>query len=104
MNSVYGNISEKSLSSNLTDVIAQVFKLLPYKEDHSSLLDYHFSAVLFRIGGLSQLLPNIPELITVLSLLEAARYEADFILYRKAILDSCSILKRLQVSLDEQSV
>ena len=31
MNSVYGNISEKSLSSNLTDVIAQVFKLLPYK-------------------------------------------------------------------------
>ena len=83
MNSVYGNISEKSLSSNLTDVIAQVFKLLPYKEDHSSLLDYHFYTVLFRIGGLSQILPNVPELITVLSLLEAARYEADFILYRK---------------------
>lgn len=104
MTSTYGVLSDKSISSNLTDVIAQVFKLLPYKEDHSSLLDYHFSTVLFRIGGLSQILPNIPELITVLSLLEAARYESDFILYRKAILDSCSILKRLQVSLDEQSV
>lgn len=97
METVYGNVSEELISSNLDDLIGQIFKLLPYKESCNENLNYHFSTLLFRLCGLTKVLNNNPELITVMSILEAARTETDFKLYRKAVLDSCSILKKIQV-------
>lgn len=97
MNTIYGNIPDELLVSNLDDLIGQIFKLLPYKEKNSEDLNYLFTTLLFRISGLTNILEPIPELITVISILEAARTEKDFKLYRKAILDSCSILKRVQI-------
>lgn len=96
MNSIYGGMPDQTVSSNLDDVIAQVFKLLPYKEENSEFLDNHFSFTLLRMSGLIKLFPQYPEFITVLTLLEAARSEEDFALYRKAVLDSCAILKKMQ--------
>lgn len=100
MLTLYGDISEELISSNLNDLIGQIFKLLPYKESNNENLNYHFSTLLFRLSGLTQVLNSTPELITVISILEAARTETDFKLYRKAVLDSCSILKKIRVRYD----
>lgn len=91
--SKYGSLPKEALSSNYTDVINQIYKLLPMKENNSTDLSYHFSTLLFRIRGLSSLFPKESRWITIMALLEAASTEQDFKLYRKAILDSCSIVK-----------
>ena len=96
MNTIYGDISTDSFCDNLDDLIGQIFKLLPYKESSDDRLDYHITTLLFRISGMSRIFSNIPELITIMSLLEAARTETDFHLFRKAVLDSCSMMKKVQ--------
>lgn len=101
MHSIYGEISNQMIHANTNDLVGQIFKLLPYKEENDDRLDYHFTTLLFRIGGMSKVFNGCPELITVISLLENARHESDFSLYRKAVLDSCSIIKSIQDQLNE---
>lgn len=96
METKYGDLPDELIISNETDLINQIFKLLPYKEQNNSCLNYHFDTLLFRISGLAKVLPQYPEWITVLSLLEAAKTESDLRLYRKAVLDCCSIVERIQ--------
>ncbi len=98
----YGKASKKQVMDNETDLINQIYKLLPYKENNFKDLDYYFSTLLFRISGMSELFNKPSELITVLSLLESARNEEDFRLYRKAVLDSCSLIKELQERTGEE--
>ncbi len=95
MKSRYGLMPDNLIASNLNDVINQVFKLLPYKEEHCENLEHQFTTLLFRLTGLSRVLSD-PEIVTVISVLDAAKEEDDTYLYRKAILDSCSILKQIQ--------
>lgn len=92
---IYGTVPIKSLRNNYSDIINQIYKLLPLKENNNSDIDYYFSTLLFRIRGMSNLFPNEPRWITILALIEAARHENDFKLYRKAVLDSCSIIKKM---------
>lgn len=96
MDTLYGEIPNTLVADNINNLIGQVYKLLPYREENYYAIDSHFSNVLLRLSGLSNLTSDFPELVTVISILEAARTEENFYLYRKAILDSCSILKRLQ--------
>jgi len=54
-----------------------------------------------RIGGLNDILFEPPELVTLLSLLQAARKEAqnkdfEFKKYRKLILDSHSLIDKIK--------
>lgn len=93
--SKYGDVSIEALRSNCSDITNQIYKLLPLKESDSPDLPYHFSTLLFRIRGVSSLFPYESRWITIMSLLESARTEKDFKLYRKAILDSCSIAKSI---------
>lgn len=92
---IYGTVPIKSLRNNYSDIINQIYKLLPLKENNNSDIDYYFSTLLFRIRGMSNLFPNEPRWITILALIEAARHENDFKLYRKAVLDSCSLIKKM---------
>lgn len=96
MNLSYEDIPDKLIYDNLTNLIGQVFKLLPYKENDVPTLDEHLSNILLRLTGLTTLTQDSPELITVISVLEAIRSEDNFQLFRKAVLDSCSTLQKLQ--------
>lgn len=96
METKYGDLPDELIISNVSDLINQIFKLLPYKEQNNVYLNYHFDTLLFRVSGMAKVLPQYPEWITVLSLLEAAKTESNMSLYRKAILDCCSIIKRIQ--------
>lgn len=91
----YGYAPDKQVHSNESDVVNQIYRLLLAKENHNPNLDYMFTTLLFRIHGMNELLLEPSELITVLSLLESARNETDFQLFRKAILDSCNIMSHL---------
>ena len=96
METVYGQLPNSMIADNISDLINQVFKLLPFKENNDERLESHFENILFRISGMARILETFPEWITVISILEMARTESDFKLYRKSILDSCSILKTIQ--------
>ena len=102
MRAIYGKVPDSMVIKNIDDLIDQVFKLLPYKEKHIENLESHFSALLFRIIGMCSLFPGNPELLTVAAVLQAAKSETDFYLYRKAILDSCATLKKLQEQLGDK--
>ena len=101
MISVYGEIPNTALKSNISDLINQVFKLLPYKEQNHANLDQAFTALLFRMGGMADLFEQEPRWVTLLSFLEAARKENDFRMYRKSILDVCSILSEIKEQLPD---
>lgn len=96
MKSIYGDIPEKTVCDNISDLINQVFKLLPYKEQKNEKLDFLFASLLFRLVGMSKLFVDEPRWITIISYLESARHEENFTLYRKAILDTCSILSSIR--------
>ena len=69
---------------------------MPYKESNYPLLDEYFDALLFRLNGLNQLFMNQTEILTLMSLLEAARHENSFKKYRKAILDATALVDSIK--------
>ena len=73
-----------------------IFILLPYREAQYELLDKYFESLLFRINGLNELFSNQAEIITLMSLLESARHESDFAIYRKAILDATALVDSIK--------
>ena len=65
------------------------------------LVNKCFKGLLLKIGGMNELLMNQPELVTVLSLLQAAMIEYnspefDFQTYRKLILDAGAEVNKLK--------
>lgn len=96
MRSKYGDIPPETVKLNSMDIVNQIFKLLPLKENNDNDLDFHFSTLLFRLNGMAQLFPEEPRWITIMALLESARTEDNFKLYRKAILDCCSLVRSIR--------
>lgn len=96
MNYKYGTLTSKQIHAEKENLKNAIFILLPYKESNYQLLDKYFDSLLFRINGLNNLFMNQPEIITLMSLLEAARYETSFVKYRKAILDATALVDSIK--------
>lgn len=96
MNYKYGTIPAEQIHKEKENLKDAIFILLPYKESNYELLDKYFESLLFRINGLNNLFMNQPEIITLMSLLEAARYETSFMKYRKAILDATALVDSIK--------
>lgn len=94
----YGTIPSTQIHAEKENLKNSIFILLPYKESNYNLLDKYFESLLFRINGLNNLFSNPPEIITLMSLLEAARYETSFVKYRKAILDATALVDSIKES------
>lgn len=92
----YGELRQQQIREQKKVLTNAIFKLLPYKEQNYEHLDRYFTALMFRINGLNQLFYEQAEIVTLLSILEAARTEEDFDLYRKAIFDACDVVKKLK--------
>ena len=92
----YGTLTSKQIHAEKANLKNAIFILLPYKESNYELLDKYFESLLFRISGLNNLFLNQPEIITLMSLLEAARYEDNFMKYRKAILDATALVDSIK--------
>ena len=87
----YGVLPRNQIHEEKVRLQGAIYKLLPYKEDGYELLDAYFQALLQRIGGLNSLFMEQPKIITL-----SARYETDFLKYRKDILDACSLVNEIE--------
>ena len=105
----YGEFSRYQISEIIQALRKQIFFMLLYvdpetNEEYKDVnIDNAFVNLLYKIGGLNSVLCEPPELVTVISLLEAARIEYgkdnfNFKIYRKLVLDSgAEILKIKEV-------
>ena len=96
MNFKYGALPQNQIHEEKVRLQGAIYKLLPYKEDGYELLDAYFQALLQRISGLNSLFMEQPKIITLMSILESARYETDFLKCRKDILDACSLVNEIE--------
>ncbi len=96
---LYGNFSEKQIEQTKKSLRGSIFFLL-LCVDKQTAYEYQdvdindcFKGLLLKMGGMNELLLEPPELVTTMSLLQAALIEFnspnfDFKTYRKLILDA----------------
>lgn len=92
----YGTLPSEQIHKEKEKLKSAIFILLPYRESSYALLDKYFESLLFRISGLNELFMNQSEILTLMSLLEAARHEENFMKYRKAILDAMTLVDSIK--------
>lgn len=92
----YGSLPQEQIHNEKERLKSAIFILLPYRESSYALLDKYFESLLFRINGLNELFMHQPEIVTIMSILQAARYEDNFKIYRKAILDATALVDAIK--------
>lgn len=107
MKHLYGEFTQNQIAETKKLLRGSIFFLL-LCVDKATAYEYEnvdvnksFKGLLLKLGGMNQLLMNQPELVTVMSLLQAAMNEYnnpefDFKTYRKLILDAGAEVKRLK--------
>lgn len=107
MKHLYGAFTQNQIAQTKKSLRGSIFFLL-LCVDRKTSSEYKdvdvnkcFSGLLLRIGGLNQLLMCPPELVTVMSLLQAALMEYNnpefnFHTYRKLILDAGAEVEKLK--------
>lgn len=103
MQTKYGQIDNKTIHEHKDTLHKDIFKLLWMKEEGYPKLDVYFSSLLWKLNGYNEIFNKQPIMIDILSNLESARIEAEkdeynHSLYRKAILDSMSLVDKLKES------
>jgi hypothetical protein len=109
MEHLYGEFTQNQIAQTKKSLRGSIFFLLlcvdPKTSSEYADIDVNksFNGLLLKLGGMNELLMNQPELVTVMSLLQAALIEYnnpefDFQTYRKLILDAgAEVLKLKEV-------
>lgn len=104
----YGEFSKYQISETLHFLRKQIFFLLIYVDKRTNAeykdvdVDKAFTHLLYKLGGLNSVLCEPPQLVTVISLLEAARIEYskengfDFRIYKKLVLDAGAEIEKIK--------
>lgn len=109
MKHLYGTFTREQIVQTKKSLRTSIFFLLlyvdpntadEYKEENIDV-NKCFKGLLTKLGGMNELLMNQPELVSVMSLLQAALMEYnspdfDFQQYRKLILDAGSEVNKLK--------
>lgn len=100
IHTLYGQFSAAQMKNYKKHLHNQVHWLLIYKEEQYEKLDEYFTSLLFQLIGLNELIGYPESLVSLASILEAARLESaksdcNFKRYRKAILDAHSLVDKL---------
>lgn len=109
MNHYYGYFDPEQFEAFKVKWHKEIHWLLLYKDpktaEEYSYVDYkkYYEGLMRRINGLSALLFYPPEIVSILSNLEAAyletqKSEFDFQVYRKLILDAHALVDKIKVS------
>ena len=99
MKHLYGEFTQNQITQTKKSLRGSIFFLLLCVDNNTSHeykdvdVNKCFKGLLLKLGGMNQLLMNPPELVTVMSLLQAAMIEYNnpefnFKTYRKLILDA----------------
>lgn len=106
MKYLYGTFTSEQMKQQKESLHKAIFWLLLYKDpktkDEYRFVDFekYFKGVMLRLNGLNELLYNPPEIITLLSVLQAALIESrsnpfNYKTYRKLILDAHSLIDKI---------
>lgn len=107
MNHLYGTFTQKQIAETKKSLRGSIFFLLLCVDNKTSHeyedvdVNKSFDGLLLRMGGLNELLMNQTELVTAMSLLQAALIEYNnpefrFKTYRKLILDAGAEIDKLK--------
>lgn len=107
MKHLYGEFTREQIVQAKKSLRSSIFFLLLCVDKNTSSeykdidVNKNFEGLLLKIGGMNELLMNQPELVTVLSLLQAAMMEYNnpefnFRTYRKLILDAGAEVDKLK--------
>lgn len=106
MKHLYGEFSQNQIEQTIKSLRGTIFFLL-LCVDRKTAWEYEdvdvnmcFEGLLLKMGGLNELLFEPPEIVTTMSLLQAALIEyrkprLNFKIYRKLILDAGEEIKKL---------
>ena len=103
---LYGEFSVEQLKEHKKHLHSSIHWLLIYKDPKTAYqwkdvdVDKYFSVLLLKIGGLNELFGKPESIVTLLSVLEAARLENqkqdfDWPVYRKLVLDAQNLVECL---------
>lgn len=111
MKNLYGEFTSKQIAQTKKSIRGSIFFLLLCVDPKTSSeyknvnINKSFEGLLLKLGGLNDLLMNQPEIVTTMSLLQAALKEFnknninedfDFHIYRKLILDAGAEIEKLK--------
>ena len=107
MKHLYGEFSENQIAQTKKSLRGSIFFLLLCVDPKTSWeyqdvdVNQCFNGLLLKIGGLNELLLKQPEIVTTMSLLQAALMEFNnpefnFKTYRKLILDAGAEIEKLR--------
>ena len=107
MKHLYGEFSENQIAQTKKSLRGSIFFLLLCVDPKTSWeyedvdVNKCFNGLLLKIGGLNELLLKQPEVVTTMSLLQAALMEFNnpdfnFTIYRKLILDAGAEIEKLR--------
>ena len=106
MRTLYGNFDDKQMENYKIKLHKEMFWLLIYKDpktkDEYLNVDFnkYFDGLMRKIDGLNELLFYPTEIVSIMSLLEAALIESkkvdfNYQVYRKLVLDAHSLVDKI---------
>ena len=111
METLYGHFDNKQIEEYKVKLHKELFWLLLYKdpktkEQYTNVnFDKYFTGLMKKIDGLNELLFYPVEIISIMSLLQAAYKESkkfifDYQIYRKLILDAHTLIDKINMEVD----
>lgn len=93
---------DKILHRNLDRLVGQIFRLLPAREEGEDFLK-PMDTIIVELSGLADVIDDskLTDLLTLISKLRGLRsmdVDSDFMLYRRTILEACSLTSKLRDS------
>lgn len=112
MKHLYGSFSPDQIAQTKKALHNSIHWLLIYKDPNNAAMfneldvDHCFHSIILRISGMNELLGEQPVLVSLLSVLQAAKTENlnpnfDFSIYRKLILDAHSLIDKIKEDTDD---
>lgn len=93
---------ERILYRNLDRLVGQIFRLLPAREEGEDFLK-PMDTIIVELSGLADIVDDsrLTSLLSLISKLRGLRsmgIDSDFMLYRRTILEACSLMSNLRDS------
>ncbi len=97
MKNKYGEFQDEQFARYRKKLHGLIHWLLIYAEENNGMLDHYFDKVQLKLNGLNELLLYPPQLVEIMSLVEAARIEWNkesyrHEVYRKLVLDAHELI------------
>lgn len=95
-------VSEKTVVENLNRIGNQIFKLLPMREEDQDWIK-PLETLVVELSGMSNLLPDQENLFSLVCKLEGllkGGNEIEFMLFRRTIFETCSLVTKVKENVD----